>query len=285
MKRLAKNFVMLVLIVALFFVATPINSKAEFNDLKKYGASMNLNKGNWVAVYTKLPGKKGLTKFFTKVTKFSLSEHPAPKSGASSAVAMDSTMTAVVTIQIQYPKKPSKKIANALMSEGHDVIDYLDVVVVDKDTGENLNTSETSEDGSNYHGVSVSETEWKGLKPQKLAWSNGTVYQYYVSYVKTLVIKFPTGYRNTCLGVCGSHIGDYNKMQDWNEGFIEGYTAFSDTSHVKLGSKKKTSQLSHFLNIKKTVPKQDTSSGGSGGSGGGSTTAKTSWLNPYGIRK
>ncbi|WP_044916725.1 hypothetical protein [Butyrivibrio sp. WCE2006] len=264
MKRFICFFATILLIFSITFAAMPITSSAQFDDLKKYGVSMNLNKGNWVAVYTKLPGKKGLTKLFAKITKLSIYEIPAPKAGAAARATNDSTMTAVLTVQVQYPQKPSKKIAKALMNEGHDVIDYMDVVVVDKFTGENLNTQETSEEGSNYHGVSVKETEWKGLKPQKLTWSNGTVYQYYVSYVKTLVIKFPSGYKNTCLGVCGSHVGDYNKMQDWNEGFIEGYTAFSDTSHVKLGSKKKTSQLSHFFNIKKKAQEPS---------------------NPFGIRK
>ncbi|WP_029320385.1 hypothetical protein [Butyrivibrio sp. AE3004] len=284
MKRCVRSFVMMLLIFSLFFCAMPMSSKAAFSDLKKYGANFNLKAGNWIAVYSKIPGKSGLTKFYAKITKYRLSEYPAPKTSgsSSSSQSMDTTMTAVMTIQVQYPKRPSRQVAGSLMRSGHDFIDYLDVVVVDKNTGENLNTSETSEDGTNYHGVSVSETEWKGLKPQKLSWSNGTVYQYYISYVKTVVIKFPTGYRNTCVGICGSHVGDYQKMLDWNEGFMEGYTAFSDTTHVKLGSKKKTSKLSHFFNIKKKEEKTSTTNGNNSGN---SNNTKNSWLNPYGINK
>ena len=256
MKRF-RRFMALITAIAILVGGSGFTSRAAFNDLKKTGCSFNLYKGSWVQVSTKLPGKKGFTKCYAKITKYSIGEYPIPKIGgtSTSTTGTDSLVTVTMTIQVQNPLKPSRKVAKKMIQAGHDFIDYLDVVVVDKGTGENLNTSETSEDGTNYHGVSVSETEWKGLKPQKLVWSDGTVYQYYVSYVKTLVIKFPLSYTKTCVGVCGTHISDYDKMTDWNEGFIQGYTVFSDSTHVKLGSKKKTSQLSHFINIKKKQEK------------------------------
>ncbi len=258
MKRL-RRFLAIVTAIVMLFGCAGIRSQAAFNDLKKSGASFNFAKGSWIQVYSKIPGKKGFNKFYAKITKYRQYEYPAPtgKSGSGSSTTQPSSMISVVlTIQVQNPQKPSKKVAKKLIETGHDYIDFLDVVVVDKNTGENLNTAETSEDGTNYKGVNVTETEWKGLKPQKLAWSDGTVYQYYVSYVKTLVIKFPSNYKKTCIGICGTHISDYDKMIDWNEGFVEGYTVFSDTTHVKLGSKKKTSQLAHFINVKK--PKEKT---------------------------
>ena len=258
MKRFCK-FVALLTAMAILVGGTGITSRAAFNDLKKTGCSFNFYKGSWVQFSTKLPGKKGLSKLYAKITKYSIGEFPTPSTGStsssSSSSSTDSLVTVTMTIQVQNPSKPSKKVAKNLIKNGRDFIDYVDVVVVDKGTGENLNTSETSEEGTNYHGVSVTETEWKGLKPQKLAWSDGTVYQYYVSYVKTLVIKFPSSYKKTCVGICGTHVGDYDKMTDWNEGFVQGYTVFSDSTHVKLGSKKKTSQLSHFINIKKKKDK------------------------------
>ena len=169
-------------------------------------------------------------------------------------------ISVVLTIQVQNPQKPSKKVAKKLIETGHDYIDFLDVVVVDKNTGENLNTAETSEDGTNYKGVNVTGTgSYTPTAGDKITTKDGTVYQYYVSYVKTLVIKFPSNYKKTCIGICGTHISDYDKMIDWNEGFVEGYTVFSDTTHVKLGSKKKTSQLAHFINVKK--PKEKTTDG------------------------
>ncbi|WP_026499338.1 hypothetical protein [Butyrivibrio sp. WCD2001] len=259
MKRRLRNFIIILLVIVLFNCSA-LNSNAAFNDLKKSGCSFNFTKGSWITVYSQVPGKKGLSKFYAKITKFRMSEYPSSSgTSSSSSQSTDSTMTVIMTIQVQNPKKPSKKMAKKLINSGHDFIDYLDVVVVDKSTGENLNTAETSEEGTNYHAVNVTETEWKGLKPQKMSWSDGTVYQYYVSYVKTIVIKFPSNYTKTCVGICGTHVGDYEKMTDWNEGFIEGYTVLSDTTHVKLGSKKKTSQLSHFINIKKPKQAQSTS--------------------------
>ncbi len=184
--------------------------------------------------------------------KYNRYQYPSSSSSTSSSSSSSTpaTVTVNVTVQVQVPGKFSKNTAKSFIESGHDYIDYLDVVVVDKYTGENLNTSETSEDGTNYKGVSVYETEWKGMKPQRLAWDAGVVYDYYVSYVKTLTIKFPAGYKRTCLGVCGTHIKDYNTMLDWNEGFTEGYTVFSDTTHVKLGKKGVTSKLSRFMVIK-----------------------------------
>ena len=251
MKRFCRVLALFITI-ALLVNGTSITSRAAFNDLKKTGCSFNFYKGSWVQVSTRLPGKKGLSKVYAKITKYSGREYPASTGSTTTSSGSTSMMTVSMTIQVQNPKKPTKKMAKKFINSGRDYIDYLDVVVVDKVTGENLNTAETSEDGTNYHGVSVTETEWKGLKPQKLVWSDGTIYQYYVSYVKTLVIKFPSTYKKTCVGICGTHVSDYDKMTDWNEGFIEGYTVFSDSTHVKMGSKKQTAQLSHFINIKKS---------------------------------
>ena len=258
MKRFCK-FIALVTAIAILFGGSGIRSQAAFNDLKKSGCSFNFYKGSWVKFSTKLPGQKSFANLYGKITKYSIGEYPNPFGSNSSTSGTESLVTVSMTIQVQNPKKPSKKVAKNMIKTGHDFIDFVDVVVVDKGTGENLNTSETSEDGTNYHGVSVSETEWKGLKPQKLVWSDGTVYQYYVSYVKTIVVKFPSSYKKTCVGICGTHISDYDKMVDWNEGFTQGYTVFSDSTHVKLGSKKKTAQLSHFINIKKKKDKGYTS--------------------------
>ncbi len=254
MKMLTKRvrtILAMLLCVIICFQAAPIKTNAAFNDLKRVGCKFNLKKGNWVLLQSKLPGSSKYHNFYAKVIKFSKSQYPASSTTTtSSSSTSTSTTTVNVTVQVQIPKTLSKKVAKKLINTGHDYIDFLDVVVVDKYTGENLNTSETSEDGTNYKGVSVTETEWKGFKPQRLAWDSGVVYDYYVSYVKTLTIKYPSSYDRTCLGVCGTHINNYDNMVDWNEGFTEGYTVFSDTTHVKLGNKGVTGKLSHFLVIK-----------------------------------
>ncbi len=253
MKRIMKKVKILLamlLCAAVCFQAMPITSHAAFNDLKRTGCKFNLKKGNWVLVKSKIPGAKGYQNFYAKVIKFSRSQFPAPSPTTTTSNTTPSTVTVNVTIQVQKPKKVSINSAKKFIETGHDYIDFLDVVVVDKYTGENLNSSETSEDGTNYHGVSVTETEWKGLKPQRLSWDSGVVYDYYISYVKTLTIRFPSSYTRTCIGVCGTHVNDYDTMIDWNEGFTEGYTVFSDTTHVKLRSKAQTGKMSHFLNIK-----------------------------------
>lgn len=253
MKRIMRGLLGLLIAIVLTCNASALPVHATFSDLTRNGVNFNLGKGNWVEVYSKIPGKKGLTKFYAKITKYRKSTFPPPKKTGSSSTAnqLAATNTVVVTIQVQIPKLLSKKQAKKLLEAGHDYIDYLDVLVVDKKTGENLDTSATSEDGLNNHDVSVTQTEWKGFKPQKLAWSNGTVYQYYVSYVKTVIIKYPDTYTRACVGICGTHVGDYDKMTDWNEAFIKGYTVLSDTTHVKLGKKGTTKKLAHFFQLKK----------------------------------
>ena len=253
MKKKIRFFAMLMLLVLLFVQVDTIHSKAAFSDLKRHGVDLQWKKGNWCKVVSKIPGKKGLSPFYAKITKFKKSTFPSGNSGGSSSSSSGNaaaTTTAVVTIQVQIPKALTKKAAKALLQSGHDYIDYLDVLVVDKSSGENLNTEQTSEEGVNNYGVSVTQTDWRGFKPQMVSWSNGTVYQYYVSYVKTLIIKYPSTYTRACVGICGSHISDYDKMIDWNEAFMKGYTVLSDTTHVKLGSKSKTKQLAHFYQLK-----------------------------------
>ncbi|MBE5844151.1 MAG: hypothetical protein E7302_08210 [Butyrivibrio sp.] len=248
MRRIYKKVVALILTALIIFNLSSVQSQAVFNDLSRRGVSFNLSKGNWTVFYTKLPGSNKLVKLYAKVTKFRRSEFPVSTGMRSSTTP--STVTVVLTVQVQLPKLLSKTTAKKLLNAGHDYIDYVDLIVVDKRSGENLNTSETSEEGMNYHNVNVTESEWKGFKPQKLSWSNGVTYQYYVSYAKTVIIKFPSNYTKTCVGVCGTHINNYDKMIDWNEGFTQGYTVLSDTTHVKANDKKMTKKLCHVMNIK-----------------------------------
>ncbi len=247
MKRIYKRVIAVILSALIIFNLSSIESHAVFNDLVRRGVSFNLSKGNWTNVYTKLPGSSKLVKVNAKITKYRRTVFPVTNS--ASATSNPSTVTVSLTVQVQLPKLLSKATARKLLQSGHDYIDYMDFIVVDKRSGENLNTSRTSADGMNYHSVNVTETPWKGFKPQKLSWSNGVTYQYYAAYAKTVIIRFPSNYKKTCVGVCGTHINNYDKMVDWNEGFNEGYTALSDTTHVKLKNKKMTKKLCHVLNI------------------------------------
>ena len=247
MKRLLTKIVAIFLTALIVLNTSSIRSSAVFNDLRRRGVSFNLSKGNWTTFYTKLPGDSKLVKLYGKVTKYRRTQYPVTNS--ASAANANSTVTVVMTVQVQLPKYLSKKAAKKLLASGHDYIDFVDLIVVDKSSGENLNTQETSEEGTNYHGVTVTESEWKGFKPQSVAWANGVSYRYYVSYAKTLIIKFPSNYKRTCVGVCGTHINNYDKMIDWNEGFTQGFTALSDTTHVKIKNKKMTKKLCHVMNI------------------------------------
>ncbi len=262
MKRLVNVLLAMFLAVAIFFTAVPTPVHAEFMDLKRSGVSFNLKPGNWTIVHTKLPGSKKFQKVFAKITKYKRvplgSSSGAKSSGSSSGGSSGSSsgVKVVLTVQVQLPKRLSKKIAKTLQDRrnsnlpGDTYVDYLDVVYVDQRTGENLKTSVTDgAEGDNYKDAIVSETDWRPYKPQKITWGGGS-YSYYVSYAKSITIDFPTGYKKACVGVCGNCTSNYDKIQEWNQGFTDGYTVFSDTSHVKLGSKKKTAKICHMFKVK-----------------------------------
>jgi len=259
MKRIRKNLLSVVLIFALMFTALPFNASAKFADLKRSGVAFNLQKGNWVAVYTKLPGSKKLQKIYAKITKYYDSTKPIGSgSGGSSGGGSGSGVSYKLTIQVQFPKRMPKKIAQAFqkkldngVTSGAYFIDYLDICIVDYRTGENLKLKENQQYGFNYKESDANEEfdGWKVYKPQTVRWNGGS-YDYYVSYAKSFTIEVPAGYKDLCVGVCGTHISNYDKMVDWNQGFIDGFTVLSDTTHVKLGNKKKTAKLSHFIRIK-----------------------------------
>ena len=248
MRRIIKSVLAAFLVFTLIFATLPITSEAAFNDLKKSGVAFNLGLGSWTAVYTKLPGVKKYQKLYAKITKF----RKSGGGGSGGSSGAEYTMT----IQIVFPKKMPKKVAQALSARttGTEFIDYVDVVAVDYRTGENLITDQTEATyGHNYKEVaSVQELGngvWKKYKPQKVSWAGGE-YSYYVSYAKTLKITIPAGYKYTCVGICGNHIKNYDTLVDWNQGFTEGYTVLSDTAHVKLGNKKTTAKLCHFIKLK-----------------------------------
>ncbi|WP_026666504.1 hypothetical protein [Butyrivibrio sp. FC2001] len=257
MKRLVNVLLAMFLTVALFFAAVPMPAHAEFMDLKRSGVSFNLKPGNWTIVHTKLPGSKKFQKVFTKITKYKR----VPLGGSSGTKSSSGSsggngVKVILTVQVQLPKRLSKKIAKTLQDRrnnnlpGDTYVDYLDVVYVDQRTGENLKTSVTDgAEGDNYKDAKVTETDWKPYKPQKVTWGGGS-YSYYVSYAKSITIDFPTGYKKACVGVCGNCTSNYDKIQEWNQGFTDGYTVFSDTSHVKLGSKKKTAKICHMFKVK-----------------------------------
>ncbi len=258
MKRILRSFLSFVIVFALVFSTTSFESNAKFNDLKRSGVAFNLQKGNWTAVYTKLPGSSKMQKLYAKITKFYDSAKPA--GGGTSGSSSSSGGSYKITIQIQFPKAMPKKIAQAFKAridsgktEGNYFIDYVDICFVDYKTGENLKVYQNDEeDGPNYKDsevIKLQEDEWRYYKPQSVSWDGGS-YDYYVSYARSFSIEVPSGYKNLCIGVCGSHISNYEKMVDWNQGFIDGYTVLSDTTHVKLGKRKKTAKLSHFIRIK-----------------------------------
>ncbi len=249
MKRRARILIAIMVVFCIVFNFSAIKSEARFIDLKRSGASFNLKTGNNIYVYTKLPGSSKEQKFVARITNFNRISPPSTGTTTSTNTAAQK-ITVRMRVQVRMTGKMGKKQAKKLLASKHDWVDFMDVVVVDQKTGENLNTSETSAEGINFRGVSVEESEWKGFQPQTVSWSDGTSYQYYVQYFKTIRIDYPTTYNRTCVGVCGTHINDYNKMLDWNEAFTEGYGVFSDTTHVKLKNKKLTAKLSHFLNIK-----------------------------------
>ncbi len=258
MKRILNTLLAAILTIAIVFALVPSSAGAVFNDLERRGVKYDLVKGNWTVFYTKLPGSKSYQKLYARITKFRRVD-PSESStggGGGSSSGDDAVITVTMTVEVALPKALPKGIAKKLAkrtaanSGGDMFIDYVELCIVDKRSGENLNTSVTDgENGDNYKTVTVTESEWKKYKPQRVRWKGGA-YNYYVAYAKSLTITFPKKYKNTCVGVCGSHVNSYPKMQEWNKGFQEGYLVFSDTTHVKTGNKKETAKLSHFINIK-----------------------------------
>ncbi len=257
MKRILRVLLAIALIFSISFSSMPISSEAAFNDLRRHGVKVDLKKGNWTSFYTKLPGTSKYQKLYAKITKFSTGSKGGKGGGGGSSGGGNYK----ITIQIQIPSKINKKVAKHFMKRinngktvGNEFIDYVDICIVDFKTGENLKSVQTDgEKGLNYQEVVVQEeNEWKKYKPQKAKIGSNT-YSYYVSYAKTYSITVPTGYTDLCIGVCGTHISNYEKMTDWNLGFAEGYTNLSDTSHVKLRNKKLTGKLCHFFRITPTT--------------------------------
>ena len=257
MKKLMKTLLSIVLIMTVLFGVFPFTSEAKFNDLKRSGVSFNLQKGNWTAVYTKLPGRRKFVKLYAKITKFYDSAHPAGSGTSSSSSSSGGNYK--ITIQVQIPRMPLA-CAQAMSqigsgNPGGRYIDYVDICIVDYKTGENLKVYQNNglEDGPNYKDSDAERLQitddWKPYKPNTINWNGGS-YNYYVSYARSFSVEVPAGYKHLCVGVCGSHISNYQVMTDWNQGFIDGYTVLSDTTHVKLGNKKKTAKLCHFIRIK-----------------------------------
>ncbi|WP_408071858.1 hypothetical protein [Butyrivibrio sp. JL13D10] len=261
MKRLVNVLLAMILCTVIFFAAIPTTVHAEFMDLKRSGVSYNLKPGNWTPFYTKLPGGSGYQKLFAKITKYRripLGSGSGAKTGGSSSSSSGSSsdVKVILTIQIQLPRAMSRKVAKKLLErrnkglQGDYFKDYVDVVYVDQRTGENLKTNVTDgAEGDNYKDCEVVETDWKPYKPQAVKW-RGNVYNYYVSYAKSITITFPQGYNRACVGICGNHVKNWEKIQEWNQGFTDGYTVLSDTAHVKLGSRKTTAKLCHMFRVK-----------------------------------
>lgn len=260
MKRLVNVLLAMLLSVVVFATAVPTPVHAEFKDLKRSGVSFNLKPGNWTFVYTKLPGSKKYQKILAKITKYRRIPLGNSSGGSSSSSGGSSSsgngVRVLLSVQVQLPRRLKKSIAKALLDRqanglaGDRFVDYLDVVYVDRRTGENLKSNQTNvDDGLNYKSATVTESSWKNFKPQTVSWNGGS-YSYYASYAKEIIIDFPTGYKNACVGVCGNCTNNYKKLTDWNEGFEYGLTVLSDTAHVKLGSKKKTAKISHMFRVK-----------------------------------
>lgn len=144
---------------------------------------------------------------------------------------------AVFTVTFFHRFKPGKKQVHqiARLGDASGAAGFASFALVDYRTGKELGAY-------NNKGVTIKTSGWHSDKLVRYRDADGCWVRYPTKYSMKVVVTFPRGYRDLCLGIIGNRKGVETKMDD---AFWNSYEPFGKTTYYKSGKNN-----SHWMHIR-----------------------------------